>query len=395
MAAGTYSFYDQLPGFDTFLAFPDNRYYQPLPRDWSVVITDVEGSTRAIEAGKYKQVNGVGVASIVALLNALKPLSIPYVFGGDGATACLPEERLKAARPALVAAQQMARQQFGLRLRIGIVPVGIIREAGHEILVGKHRPHPYYQQAMFIGSGLGYAEKLVKSPEPDNPYLIADTSCADHTIFSGFECRWDEIPSPHEETIALLVQATSGATTENSRLYQEVLEQVHAIYGDDRLHHPLREEHLQLTASPRRLAVEAGIRTAFQGNWVRLKYHIKLQWLRLIGVLLMRRGVVSKQSDWGHYKQHLIANTDYRKFDEALRMIIAGTKTQRFQLRQILEKLRRQGRIAYGIHASPSSLITCVVSNYDRDHVHFLDSANGGYAMAARELKQQLSQTTK
>ena len=90
------------------------------------------------------------------------------------------------------------------------------------------------------------------------------------------------------------------------------------------------------------------------------------------------------------YKRNLIINTDYRKFDEVLRMVISGSEQQRQHLRSVLEEYRDRGQIAYGIHAAPSSLITCMVTNYDKDHVHFLDGANGGYAMAARELKRQL-----
>ena len=80
-------FYEQIEGFSVFSEFSNARWYQPLAADWCVVITDVEGSTVAIEQGRYKEVNAVGVASIVALTNVIKPLQVPYVFGGDGATA--------------------------------------------------------------------------------------------------------------------------------------------------------------------------------------------------------------------------------------------------------------------------------------------------------------------
>ena len=40
--------------------------YAPLPDDWVVIISDVQGSTRAIEAGQYKKVNMVGASSIAA-----------------------------------------------------------------------------------------------------------------------------------------------------------------------------------------------------------------------------------------------------------------------------------------------------------------------------------------
>jgi len=44
----------------------------------------------------------------------------------------------------------------------------------------------------------------------------------------------------------------------------------------------------------------------------------------------------------------------------------------------------------YGIHASPAAIITCIIFNYGTDHVHFLDGSDGGYTMAAKEMKRQL-----
>jgi hypothetical protein len=106
----------------------------------------------------------------------------------------------------------------------------------------------------------------------------------------------------------------------------------------------------------------------------------------------MAENVKTKNVDWGQYKQNLIANTDYRKFDETLRMIISGTLEQRKQLVAYLEKLHIERKIVYGIHASPAAIITCMIFNYDTDHVHFLDGSNGGYTMAAKEMKRQLKE---
>jgi hypothetical protein len=113
----------------------------------------------------------------------------------------------------------------------------------------------------------------------------------------------------------------------------------------------------------------------------------------LLGKWLMQKNIQTENVDWGRYKHSLIANTDYRKFDESLRMTISGTSEQQSQLRHFLEKLRKQDRIVYGIHASPNALMTCVISNYDRDPVHFLDGSSGGYALAAEEMKRQLKRT--
>ena len=88
----------------------------------------------------------------------------------------------------------------------------------------------------------------------------------------------------------------------------------------------------------------------------------------------------------------LITNTDFRKFDELLRMVISGTRAQQAELREYLQKLHQQKKIVYGIHASPKALVTCLVFHHQNEHIHFLDGTKGGYAMAAVELKQQIKQ---
>ena len=390
MSASSHKFYEQLTPFSNFSEFHNVKLYQPLPADWCVIITDVEGSTKAIEQHQYKEVNSVGVASIVAMTNAVKPLKVPYVFGGDGATACFPVNVMDIVKPALIAAEKMSWEQFNLKLRIGIVSMTEIRNAGYDVQVGKYMPHIHYQQAMFLGDGLGYAEKLIKDPKPDNPHLIKGKLSLDNNIFEGFECRWNEIPSPLEENITLLVQAFAANTEQTDKIYAQVLEHVNKIYGDSSQHHPLSERNLSLTRSFRLLTVEVGIRTAFLSFWKRVCYMFNLQYLRLAGIWLMSRRVQQDNVKWGEYKHNLIVNTDYRKFDKLLRMVISGSEHQRHKLRAKLQQYHEHGEIAFGIHASKSSLITCIVTDYDRNHVHFLDGANGGYAMAAQELKQQV-----
>jgi hypothetical protein len=393
----TEQFYVQLASFSDFTYFADPQYYRPLPDDWTVVITDVVNSTQAITAGKYKQVNSIGVASIVAVMNGVQPLQIPFVFGGDGATICLPGSVVGRSLPYLAAARTMARDYFDLDLRLGLVPMTEIRHAGHEIFVGKYSPHPHYRQAMLLGAGLAFAEEQVKDPDSHNPYLLADDlplPPGDATaVFAGFECRWNEIPSPHEEDVALLVQTVQDDPVQTAQIYAEILQEIKKIYGEDAAHHPLRENNMQLSGSPQVLGIEAAIRTAFQSPWQRAKYWLRLQVTRFVGTYLMGAGVQTGTTDWGVYKQDLIANTDYRKFDQVLRMVISGTARQRARLRAVLETYRRNGDIVFGLHASPAALITCVVTSHHKNHFHFLDGADGGYALAARELKKQLAET--
>ena len=34
--------------------------------------------------------------------------------------------------------------------------------------------------------------------------------------------------------------------------------------------------------------------------------------------------------------------------------------------------------------------MTCVITRYEGDHVHFVDGSDGGYALAAKRMKEQL-----
>lgn len=385
-------FYEQLEGFSEFSQFTQLELYRPLPSTWFVLITDVKESTNAIEDGLYKEVNSLGVASIVALLNAVSPLKVPYVFGGDGATVCIPPSSKSAAESALVATKQMAKNNFGLDLRIGMVAMKDIEAAGHQIFVGKYQPSAHFQQAMFQGDGLGHAESLIKDPGIVNPFIISEEQIEANGSFEGFECRWNEIPSPHEETVAILVQVLEKKIAAQEIIYHDVSQKIFNIYGDEQEHHPLRMENLSITNSVKKLSNEVKVRVASLNFWNRCRYTLILEFLSCVGRFLMHKNIKTENADWGHYKKKLITNTDYRKFDEVLRMIISGTLEQRNRLTVYLQQLHKERKIVFGIHASPNALITCLVFNYDTDHIHFLDGSNGGYTMAAKEMKRQLNE---
>jgi hypothetical protein len=78
-----------LPAFRDFAEFSDLASYTALPDDWTVLASDLVGSTAAIAAGRYKHVNMAGAAMIMAVLNAAGEIDSPYVFGGDGVADCL------------------------------------------------------------------------------------------------------------------------------------------------------------------------------------------------------------------------------------------------------------------------------------------------------------------
>jgi hypothetical protein len=54
--------------------------YQGKTIGWWVVVSDIKGSTKAIENVCYKDVNILGASSIIAVLNSVKNVEIPLCF---------------------------------------------------------------------------------------------------------------------------------------------------------------------------------------------------------------------------------------------------------------------------------------------------------------------------
>ena len=71
------SFYKNLESFKDFSSFSNREHYQRVPEDWSVFVADIEGSTKEIEKGNYRQVNTVGAAAITVCLRRLGARTSP------------------------------------------------------------------------------------------------------------------------------------------------------------------------------------------------------------------------------------------------------------------------------------------------------------------------------
>ncbi len=383
----TPNFYAELPALTNFLDLTDPANYVDVPEDWYVLVADIAGSTPAIAAGKYKEVNFLGACSIIAVLNAIAPADIPFLFGGDGASLVVPPSHLLAAKTALLGVRELARSAFELELRVGAVSVAIVR-AHYPLKVARYRFSPTYRQASFIGGGISYAAERIKA---DGTYRWDAENSSQSPNLSGLECRWQEVPSPQGQTLSAIVQAIPKARVSEDAIYRSVLEEIQRLYGEAQSYHPISISALKLGFSPHQVSAEVKARSPAKHALGRLLYWLRVVLENLLGAAFMHFGLRVGEVDWGNYKAALQAATDYQKIDDALRMTIASSPTRTEALRQYLERRFLAGELVYGLHVSDRALLTCLIFEQRRRHLHFIDGADGGYTLAAKALKQRLA----
>jgi hypothetical protein len=387
----TENFYAALPVITDFEAVTRAESFGVLPADWHVAFCDVRNSTAVVAAGKYRNVNSIGAAAITAVINAVDGVDIPFSFEGDGAVLCVPPRHLDAARAALAQTREVAREAFGLDLRIATVPAAEI-PAGFSVRVARYRVSENYQQAVFSGGGIACIDALVKDPATAARYLIEPGSIEPRGSFDGFECRWQDIPSRHGETVSLMVLALHHEPERAAAVYREAIGKVRDIYGDEEACHPLAVPQLAMTLDGSLLEDEAVIRTAAAGGWRHWRWKMHIRLMVLVGAVLMRFGIRTEATDWGRYKPDLVRNADVRKFSDIYRQILSGTAAQRLSLEDWLQQKFRQRQLLYGLHVTDRAHMTCLVFDYAGRHLHFIDGADGGLFLAAKAFKERANQ---
>jgi hypothetical protein len=190
--------------------------------------------------------------------------------------------------------------------------------------------------------------------------------------------------------LSLLILAHGDAEAHKSQVYRGVLKRLESILGGGS-GHPVSEKHLHLRGPFGDFSVEARARSASdQGPAYNAAFALARK-KAVIGKTLRVFGASAGGFDSTKYPLELIRNCDFRKFDDVLRMVVDVSPSQAQAIATELEQLRLAGELAYGIHRSSSALMTCFVRSFNGDHVHFIDGSDGGYALAAKQLKAQLA----
>lgn len=374
------SFYTRLPVFEDFSQLTDPAVYRPLPDGWILGLSDIVNSTAAIATGRYKDINMAAAALIAAMTNRLGTQDFPFVFGGDGASFALPQEQTDLAREVLAAVAAWVRDALGFTLRVALVPIAAIRAEGHDVRIARFAASHDVTYAMFSGGGLSFAEQQMK----EGAFAIAPAAPGTMPNLNGLSCRFDELRSERGVILSLIVvPGSNGNQAAFTRLIGKILS---LADNPTEARRPVPEGGPPLSGPFKGFAVEA--KATGPGSLVA---KARLFCRRILSFLIFKIGKPIGGFDPVRYRDQLVQNTDFRKFDDGLRMTLDCTPALANRLERLLLQAQAQGNIRYGLHRQQSALLTCFVPSPMRsDHVHFIDGAMGGYAMAARALKSVL-----
>jgi Protein of unknown function (DUF3095) len=370
-------FFETLPAFVEFSGVADAQHYRPLPVDWALATADIVSSTGAIARGEYKAVNMAGASTISAVLNALGHRKIPFVFGGDGAVLAVPENAIGKTREALALTQVWVKEDLGLDLRAAIVPLRDIRANGHDVRVARFQASSNVTYAMFAGGGTSWAEAQMKAGK----YVVPAAPAGSRPDLSGLSCRWDPIAAKNGEIVSIIVTPVAeDRNAEFSRLIDDII----GIIGEqDRAGLPVPRK---FSWPPKGLNYEA--LASRRGSLLARKLYILAECLA--GWAIFQADMKIGRFDAAVYKNDVAQNTDFRKFDDGLKLTVDIAPALLERLEERLSRAGKTGLCRYGLHRQNSALMTCFVPNpFARDHFHFIDGAAGGYAMAAAHMKAQ------
>ncbi len=387
MTAAGDDFYASLPVLSDFGEALKNENYTPLPDDWVIGFSDVVGSTKAMEEGRYKAVNMVGAGVIAAVANAVERRPFPFVFGGDGASFAVSAVDAPAAEQALQAMALYAESEFELALRVATAPVSAIRAAGGDIRVVRYAASPDCIYAMFSGGGLSWFEREAKK----GAYQLNPASSASLPDLSGLSCRWGLAPARHGLILSVIV-AARGDDPRFAALLDEIVALVTAAEGSGR---PVTMESLRPGPAAQAIGFEALVLKT--SGLARRVARVKAALLFAIGYLAYCVRLKAGDFDMNTYMASITTNADFRKFDDGLRMTLDCSPAFADELERRLAAAADYAH--YGTFRQGNALLTCFVptaENISRPptetseslrHIHFVDGAGGGYTMAAKAMK--------
>lgn len=277
-----------------------------------------------------------------------------------------------AAR-ALGRVQRWAAEDFGVTLRIAQASLVQIRSAGVDVAVARHQASADVDYAMFAGGGLAWLEQRMKAGE----FTLPAAPPGARPDLTGLSCRWSHIRARNGTILSLVVEPADGVPgAAFGRTAEAVLAIARAL---DRDGHPIPVQGAPVGWPPSGIRLEA---RAGGRNRLALLAETFFAWA------VLRFDLRVGRFDPRHYKRAVGRNADFRKFDDGLKMTLDCDPQTVTRLRAVLDAAQAEGTIRYGLYEQDEAMMTCIVpSAMQEDHVHFIDGAAGGYALAAAQIK--------
>ena len=371
--------------FRNFEDVADLAVYRALPSGWALAVADIVASTSAIDVGRYKAVNMAGAAVISSLTNSLGRPDLPFVFGGDGAAVAVPPQGLEIARDTLSKVQRWALDDLALTMRVALVPIDDIRNSGFDVRIARFQASDDVSYAMFSGGGNRWADARMK----EGHYAVPQAGPGARPDLTGLSCRWNPIKASHGKIVSII--AVPGKAQDEEAFSKLVVDIIELVEEDRREGHPVPADGPKLGFVREGVGLEARAGAAYHDRWGafrrRLRVLFEVGLVNLFGIFGVTLGGFSA----ARYRKTVASNTDFRKFDDGLKMTIDLDQKRLETLRGLLERGYAAGICNYGLHEQEEALMTCIVPTpMSMDHMHFVDGAMGGYAAAATGLKRQL-----
>jgi hypothetical protein len=203
---------------------------------------------------------------------------------------------------------------------------------------------------------------------------------------TGLSCRFEEIPAARGLILSVLVVPAQAA---DASAFRQLIEDVIALVErSPDAGRPVPPGGPPLRWPPAGNEYEA--RAIRGGSLFKRRAFVLAN--TLFAYVVMRFGISVGGFVPKTYVQQVVENSDFRKYDDGLRMVLDCTPELERGLTQRLIAAASAGVARYGLHRQDAAMMTCFTPSALRsDHVHFIDGARGGYASAATALKATIA----
>lgn len=362
----------------------DESLFSSVPKNWSIVVTDIKNSTVAVANGLHNDVNLCATGSIITVLNTIKgidkKIQIPYFFGGDGSTFIIPNNLVQPIIQALNNYSQHIANTLKLNLRVGHIQVEDVYSNKVTLRITKLRHNKYLTTPVVLGNGIKFAENYIKQS-----FEIADT-IKDKNIalnLEGMECRWDEIypNEPQKKVICLLVNCEDEK--KQAEIYGTIMNEINYIFGDLDNRNPITTLKLKLNTSLEKIRKEMYVKVGENQS----KYLINNWLITVFGKYYFKFFKAGKL-----YIYRVSQLSDTIMLDGSINTVISGNDKQIKRLQIFLDDLESKKKIIYGLHTTHASIMSCYIEDREEKHIHFVDGTEGGYTSAAIMFKNKVNQ---